>query len=209
MKLDLILGAGRGPRLSVMEIVRDASGGLGVGEIAKRLGMSYMGVKAHCEALTKAGLLETRRSPSSKGRPLLLYRLTPRGETLFRGPRQRLAVGLLREASLLFGAAAPQKLLLKYYRSEALRYRETVGEGTVPERLASFARLRESEGRGTTIEESQAGWILRESHDPESDVEEEFPAAAGYQEHLVSEVLGVPVERIKEGVAVLYRPRNP
>jgi predicted ArsR family transcriptional regulator len=208
MKRGLILGAGRGPRLSVLEIIRGVPGGLGVGEIAKRLGMSYMGVKAHCVALTKAGHLETRRSPSSKGRPLLLYRLTERGEEMFRGPRQRLATGLLREAGLLFGAAAPQKILLKYYRAEALRYRESVGEGALSERLSAFVRLRVSEGREATLEEGPEGWILRESLDPEAEVVEQFPVVAGYQELLVGEVLGVPVERLNEGSTLLYRPRS-
>lgn len=208
MKRGLILGAGRGPRLSVLEIIRGVSGGLAVGEIAKRLGMSYMGVKAHCVALTKAGLLETRRSPSSKGRPLMLYRLTERGEEMFRGPRQRLATGLLREAGVLFGAAAPQKILLKYYRTEALRYRESVGEGELSERLAAFVRLRDSEGREATVKEGPGGWILREGLDPEAELVQQFPLVTGYQEVLVGEVLGLPVERLNEGTSVLYRPRG-
>ena len=211
MKRGLILGAGRGPRLSVLELIKASSGGLGVGEIARQLGMSYMGVKAHCVALAKSGLLETWRSPSSKGRPVLLYRLTNAGEELFLGPPQRLATGLLREAERLFGVAAPQKLLLMYYRSEAARYRSVVGEGALPEKLAAFVKERGAEGRMPALEHSgdqgNEGWILRESHDPDAEATEVCPAAAGYQEHMVGEVLGLPVARTQAGASVVYRPR--
>ena len=213
MKRGLILGAGRGPRLSVLELIKASSGGLGVGELGRQLGMSYMGIKAHCVALAKSGLLETWRSPSSKGRPVLLYRLTAAGEELFLGPRQRLAAGLLREAERLFGVAAPQKLLLMHYRTEAVRYRSQIGEGSLPERLAAFVKERDAEGRMPVLDRAEdqgkGGWILKESHDPDAEAIEVCPAAAGYQEHMVGEVLGLPVARTQAGASVVYRPREP
>ena len=41
-----------------MELIK-CSGGLSVGELAEVMGMSYMGVKKHCLAMHKLGLLET------------------------------------------------------------------------------------------------------------------------------------------------------
>lgn len=122
MRASLVLGAGRGPRLAVLETVKRFPGGISVTDLSGELGMSYMGTKAHCVALEKSGYLEGRRGISTKGRPRLNYRLTDSGEDLFRGGGNDLPLSLLREASALFGTTAPRKILMMYFRTEATRY---------------------------------------------------------------------------------------
>ena len=112
MKTSLMLGAGRGPRLAVLELIKRSANGMGVKQLAAELGMSYMGVKAHCLALASAGYLTTWRQPAPKGRPLMFYKLAEAGELLFRDFNEDLALGLLVEVTGLFGTPAPLKILM-------------------------------------------------------------------------------------------------
>lgn len=206
MKASLVLGAGRGPRLEVLESIRRSTEGLSVKGLSERLGMSYMGVKAHCIALTTAGYLTTWRQPAAKGRPLMLYRLTETGRKLFAETGQDLAIALLGEATGLFGATAPQKLLAMYFRSLSSRYREAMakadGEGDPARRLRAFARLRDAEGRISSLREDARE--IRECHNPLASVMRLYPAAAAMEESMVGEVLDRPVRRREEEGIVIF-----
>ena len=209
MKTSLVLGAGRGPRLAVLEGIKRSGGGLSVKELSRSLGMSYMGVKAHCVALEGAGYLSTwrRPGPGGRGRPTLLYRLSEQGEDLFAESGEELALALLREAAGLFGTTAPQKLLLMVFRAREARYRGQLGELAGAERIRAFVRMREREGRMAVLE-GESPWRIRENHDPLAPILREYPAAAALEEHLVSEVLGIPVARSEQEGAVVFVPRR-
>ena len=206
MRTKLILGAGRGPRLDVLERIKRSGDGIGVKELSALLGMSYMGVKAHCLALVSAGYLTTWRVPSTRGRPLMLYRLTDSGERLFSDSNDSLCLDLLREASGLFGTAAPQKLLVMHFRHLAERYREQVSEVEHMARIESFVRLRDREGRMSVLHLG-AAWEIRESHNPLSGLMREYTFVPGLEEHMVGDVLGFPVSRTAREGMVVFAPR--
>lgn len=194
MRASLALGAGRGPRLAVLETLKRFPGGLSVRDLSGELGMSYMGVKAHCLALEKTGYLEARRGISSKGRPRLNYRLTESGEGLFQGASNDLPLALLREASGLFGTSAPQKLLMMYFRSEASRYAALIRGDSPISRIESFVRLRDAEGRICSLTDGLPA-LIHECHDPMSDLLGAYPVIAAMEEAMVGEALGMPVRR--------------
>ena len=203
MRKTLVLGAGRGPRLAVLEHLKRSGSGMDVGSLSDALGMSYMGVKAHCIALEAAGYLTTWREPATKGRPRMLYRLAVSGESLFEGSGQDLALGLLSEAAALFGAAAPQKLLVMYFRSLTAHYnREIKGERAL-EKVKSLVRIRDREGRMRSLVEQET-WSIRESHDPLAALMRDYPVAASLEEQMMSEVLGIAVLRREEGGVVTF-----
>ncbi len=139
MRKSLVFGAGQGARLAVLDLIKRSANGLGVKQIAAELGMSYMGVKAHCLALASKKYLTTWRQPAPKGRPLMFYRLTESGERLFAEPGLELALGLLRDAEKLFGSSAPQKLLALHYRAEAERYNAMISSTEVTERIGPLS----------------------------------------------------------------------
>ena len=208
MKKNLMLGAGRGPRLAVLEQIKRSGKGLSVGDIAAALGMSYMGVKAHCLALSSSGHLITWREPTTRGRPRLLYKLADSGELLFAESGDQLAVGLLREAAGLWGSTAPQKLLAMFFRSQQADYAGRVKAETTLERARALARLRDREGRMSLLEENIGGdaWAIRESHNPLASIMESYPEARVLEEHLISEIVGVRVKRREEGRTVIFSP---
>lgn len=203
MKASLVLGAGRGPRLEVLELIRRSADGMSVKALSSELGMSYMGVKAHCIALTSAAYLTTWRQPSAKGRPLMLYRLTETGRKLFAESGQDLAIALLAEAAGLFGATAPRKLLVMYFRTLTARYHDAISSEAPTERVRAFVRLREGEGRISSLCGDPVQKI-RECHNPLASVMKQYPAAALMEESMVGEVLGCPVRRVEEEGCVLF-----
>lgn len=206
MRASLVLGAGRGPRLAVLELIK-RTGGMGVRQLADELGMSYMGVKAHCVALISAGYLKTWREPSQKGRPVLLHKLTPSGEELFTESQHDPALVILKEAAGLFGPTAPQKLLMMYFRATGERYRSKLSAEAPAERLHALAKLRDREGRMVSLEGDASGWMLRECHNPMLSLIREFPGAAAMEEQMIGDVIGIPVFRREEEGMVLFTPQ--
>jgi len=180
------------------------SGGLAVADIAARLGMSYMGIKAQCLALEKSGYVTARNHHGDSGRPHLVYRLTAKGQRLFPGADQTLAVSILREAQTLFGAAAAEKLLFLHFQKTAAAYAsELASKSEWPERLAALAALRDADGHMARIEDG----CLVESHVPLAGLFDAFPSAVGMEEALVSKALGTPVIRRCEAVGAHYQIR--
>jgi predicted ArsR family transcriptional regulator len=206
MRKSLVFGAGQGARLALLDLIKRSENGLGVKEIAAELGMSYMGVKAHCLALASEGYLNTWRQPAPKGRPLMFYRLSESGELLFAEPGLGLAIGLLRDAGKLFGATAPQKLLALYFRNEAERYRAMISSLESAERVRAFVRLRNREERMAVLRIDGQAWEIQESHHPEANLIREYPEAAALEQTMVGEVLGVSILRRQQGGKIVFSP---
>ncbi len=209
MRKSLLFGAGRGPRLAVLEQVKRSGSGMSVQDLSSLLGMSYMGVKAHCLALLSSGHLTGGREPSSpgsKGRPRLLYKLSDLGEALFVSAENQFALALLKEASGLYGATAPQKLLMMYFRSMKSRYSLHINAEAPSEWLGALARLRDAEGRMSVLVEGEGDrWEIRESHNPLAQIMKEYPEVCAMEEHMIGEVLCVPVKRKEEGGKVIFQ----
>jgi DeoR family suf operon transcriptional repressor len=171
------------------------SSGLPVGEIAGRLGLSYMGAKAQCLALEKSGHITSRNRHNGSGRPQLIYRLTAKGQRLFQSDDHGVAISILNEARTLFGAAAPEKLLFLHFQKQTAEYLKDIpGKAPLEDRLAAVAARRDAAGHMARVE----GGSLVESHAPLAAVFEAFPAAAAMEEAMISKALGVPVTRIAE-----------
>ncbi len=168
------------------------SSGLSVGGLLERLGLSYMGVKAQCLALEKSGHLVSRSAHHGSGRPHLVYRLTKRGQEVFSTGSNRLALGLLREAEVLYGATAAGKLLFRDIQHRLAGYVEKMPNSKeAAERLAALAAIREEEGCMARVE----GDDLVEAHCPLWDVFEAYPQAAEMEESLIGKALGRKVRR--------------
>ncbi len=205
MRKNLMLGAGRGPRLAVLEQIKRSGAGMSVKDLAALLSMSYMGVKAHCLALVSTGHLSTWREPSVKGRPKLLYKLAGSGEQLFEDTGVQLALDLLKEAAGLFGITAPQKLLVMMLRSQQASYLERITAEGGLERARMLVRLRDQEGRMSLLHEGTS-WEMRESHNPLDAIMRAYPEMRALEEHMISEVLGLRMKRREEGGKVVFSP---
>ena len=206
MKASLVLGAGRGPRLEVLERIKRSGVGMSVKELAADLGMSYMGVKSHCVALASEGCLAPWRKPSKRGRPMMLYRIAPAGERLFSGPDTDLSPLLLKEAIGLYGPNAAKKLLVMLFRTLARSYSAMIGKGGAEERAVLFAKIRDREGRMSKFIQGNP-WEIKECHQLNAHIIADHPEIRSLEEHMVTEVLGAPVRREEDQGVVIFRPR--
>jgi len=180
--------------------------GLAAGELAERLGMSYMGVKGLCIEMEKRGLLDTWRAPQPRGRPLMLYRLTQRAHDLFPTTSNSATLDILESAQKLFGASAPEKLLLMFFQKLQLNYAARLREGALPERAKWLARLRDHDGYMSEFELGENGPIqIVEHHSPILDLLRAFPITAKLEAEMFSRLLGAPVAREEAVASGLFR----
>lgn len=202
----LLETVGRSARLKLLNELKRSASGLPVKDLAERLKMSYMGVKDLCVDLNKRGLLETWRQPQKVGRPLMLYRLTERANELFPTVSNALTLELLQITQKIYGATAPEKLLMLVFQNKTAQYKAKLKGDTPADRAESLARLREAEGCMSEVEGSaETGLTIVEHHSPISDVLAAFPIVAKLEETMFQQLLGAPVKREEDRVAGLFR----
>ena len=202
----LLETVGRPARLKLLHELKRTPAGLSVGELSERLGMSYMGIKGLCQDLEKGGLLDTWRTAQKRGRPRMSYRLTPRAQELFPAASNALTIELLQTAQSLYGASAPEKLLLVTFQRITEAYRARLRGETVRDRAESLARLRDAEGCMSRLEEGLGGEVrIVEHHSPILDLLHTFPLVARLETELFSTLVGCPVRREESGVSGLYQ----
>ncbi len=196
---------GRTQRLSILELLKKSTNGRDVKDLADSLGMSYMGVKAHCLDMHRQGYLDTWRQPGNRGRPRMFYRLTMKAYELFSEEKNDLALSLLKEARQLFGPTAPQKLLMLHFRSLAATYKAMVKGETSEERAQAFSDVRDQEGHLSQVQKGDFGWELIESHDPLQSLRAPYPEIDALECQMMSQVIGIPLHRDVHRTAGLYR----
>ncbi len=200
----LIQTVGRSARLKVLNEIKRTQG-IAVTEIAERIGMSYMGVKDVCTDLAKRGLLDTWREPQPKGRPRMLYRLTPRAHELFPTASNEATIAVLEAAQKLYGATAPEKLLLVLFQRQAEAYAGKMKGETLTDRVKCLARLRDRDGYMSEVEMTPTGHLqIVEHHSPILDLLQAFPIVGRLEGEMFKRILGVPVQREEEIISGLY-----
>jgi predicted ArsR family transcriptional regulator len=204
MKRRIVREIGRSQRLSILELLKCSAEGLSVRDLAIRLSMSYMGIKAHCLSMHRQGYLETWRQPGGRGRPLMYYRLTQKAYELFSEENNALSLSLLQAARTLFGSTAPQKLLMLHFRNAAAKSKTEVEGTTAEERARSFAKLRDQEGHFACFENGPS-WNIVESHNPLQSIAHFYPEVEALECNMISDVLGVPIHREVSQIAGIYR----
>ena len=174
------------------------SGGLPVSELSRRLGGSYMGMKDQCDKLVKMGYLERWRLPRQEvGRPEIMYRLAAKADAIFPQAGVSLSLELLDAARSLFGAAAPERLLLQYFSQLRERWRPKLTKAkSLVERATILSGLREKEGCfGRCKYDPAKGFRIEEYHHPLQAVFAVYPGAITLELRMMEELLGTRVLR--------------
>lgn len=174
------------------------SGGLPVPELRRRLGGSYMGVKDQCEALVKLGYLETWRLPrTGVGRPEIMYRLTPKADTIFPDAGGPFSLVLLESARELFGDTAPERMLLHYFQELREGWQPRLAKArSLVEKATLLTALREKEGCFARCEyDPETGFRIEEFHHPLRPVFEVYPNAIQFELRMLEELLGTRIFR--------------
>lgn len=195
MFLRIVRDIAKPQSFAVIDLLK-RSMGLSVGEMAKALRMSYMGVKRHCVELEKKGLVDRWRRPGEVGRPELWYRLTAKAEAFYPEVGPEMAVELLQSMQQIYGASAADKWLFGHFAKKGEGYLRRVRGETVWERAVALAGLRTGEGCCSQVEgEPQGEFSLVEYHQPMKGMARAFPQLRHMETQMIGRVLAAEVER--------------
>lgn len=181
------------------------SDGLSVGELAGELGMSYMGIKKHCQAMQKLGYLDTWRRPKEVGRPEKTYRITKKLAPLFPAISEEVSLSILEAATQLDPNAA-EKLLFHFFRDQAESLVEKVAAESVQERAEKLAAERSRRGHFSFCRYSaEEGLRIEEFHNPLRSLFEKYDTLKRMEVQMFEKLLGAHVERSEKEVSGLTR----
>jgi predicted ArsR family transcriptional regulator len=166
-----------------------------VEELARELGLTDNGVRAHLATLERDGIVRQRgsvRHGSGGGKPAYVYELAPEAEDLFPRayePVLRRLLDVLRERE---GEERSEALL----RTVGGRLAEERGvpAGDARARLEAAVDVLNELGGLAEFEESDGGLAIRGYSCPLAGVTPDHPEVCRMAETLISELAGVPVQ---------------
>lgn len=176
------------------------SDGMPVSDLARELGMSYMGVKQHCVKLTEMGFLEEWRVPREQkeaGRPEKLYRIKEKCESLFPEAGVELTLAMMGGVKAIYGDSAPEKLLFYYFEQLREQWKSKVRVGkSMVEKATRLADLREKAGWFNRCHYgSTTGFRIEEFHSPMAKIYAKYPNAVRMELQMMEQLLGTKVLR--------------
>ncbi|MDP0491962.1 MAG: winged helix-turn-helix transcriptional regulator [Verrucomicrobiota bacterium JB023] len=184
------------------------SEGMPISDLARELGMSYMGVKQHCVNLEKKGYLESWRVPREEagvGRPEKLYRLTEKAEPLFPQAGVDLTLSFMEAIGLQYGETMPEKLLFRYFQDRREEWQKKLTSAqSLLERCSRFVDLWEKAGASATIHHTPLeGLRIEEFHNPMKRIYARYPGARRFEQQMMEQLLRtkVTLEERKVGKA--------
>jgi predicted ArsR family transcriptional regulator len=176
-----------------------------VEELARALGLTDNGVRAHLAVLERDGIVRQRgsvRRGSGGGKPAYVYELTARAENLFPKAYEPALSRLLEVLAERLGPEESEVLLRAVGRR--LAEGKTGSAGGTSARLGAAAGVLNELGGLAELEERDGALVIRGYSCPLAAVTPDHPEVCRMAEALVAEVAGVPVqERCDRG----ERPR--
>ena len=137
--------------------------------MADTLGITGMAVRQHLAALADEGLAVSEARAGARGRPALLWSITPRADGRFPDAHSQLATDLIAHMKKAFGEEGLDKLLQLRTADQARLYREKVApKQTLKAKLDALAAIRAKEGYMAEVRrEAETGaWLFVENHCP-------------------------------------------
>ena len=196
---------GRSQRVRIIHTLKKTQG-LSVTQLSEQLGLSYMGVKQHCEELERQGLVDTWRRPKPVGRPELIYRLTSKAQSYFPASSNGATIEVLNAARRLYGPAAPEKLLYSLFAAKADQYSKQVHGEDIRTRAEALAKARDEDGYLSELV-NDPRLVIVEYHSPIFDLLETFSLVRRLEKEMIEKVLGLPVHREEKTASGLYECR--
>ena len=177
--------------------------GCTVEELARAIGLTDNGVRAHLAVLERDGIVRQRgsvRRSSGGGKPAYVYGLTEQAEDLFPKAYEPALRRLLEVLSERLGSGESEALL----RSVGRRLAEEHSTRADGARLESAVEVLNELGGLAELEEHDGGLVIRGYSCPLAGVTPDHPEVCRMVETLIAELAGVPVhERCDRG----ERPR--
>ena len=166
-----------------------------VEELARELGLTDNGVRAHLATLERDGIVRQRgsvRRGGGVGKPAFVYELAPDAEELFPKAYEPVLLRMLDAISERLGPEASEALLRGVGRS--LAEGKDVPSDDIRGRLETAVEALNELGGLAELEERNGGFVIRGYSCPLAAVTPDHPEVCRMAETLISELAGVPVQ---------------
>lgn len=136
--------------------------------LARRLGITAVGVRQHLEKLAGARLVNFDDRREGVGRPKRYWHLTEAGHARFPDNHDGLTVEILRAVSEVFGDAGLERLIARREAETLAGYRQRLDSlRSLAGKVRMLARLRTEEGyMAESRAQPDGGFLLVENHCP-------------------------------------------
>lgn len=149
---------------ALLELLR-TEGGLGIGDLASRMGVTATAVRQRLDRLMRAGLVDRAVLPARlRGRPSHVYSLTAAGLKTAGDNFRDLALVLWGEVRRVDDPAVRRGLVSRIGSALARLYEGRVTGKTPRERLESTARILQEQQISCTVEPAGDGQTVLTSH---------------------------------------------
>jgi predicted ArsR family transcriptional regulator len=175
----------------VITLLRRA--GFTVDELARELGLTNNGVRAHLATLERDGIVRQRgvvRSESGGGKPAYLYELTPEAEDLFPKAYEPILHRLLDVLAEQLASEESEALLRSV--GHLMAKERTVPSDGARARLEAATDVLNELGGLAELEEHDGGFVIRSYSCPLSGVTPDHPEVCNMAETLIAELAGLP-----------------
>jgi DeoR family transcriptional regulator, suf operon transcriptional repressor len=160
-------------------------------ELAEQLGWTQQAIRRHLKDLESEGLILHQSIQTGMGRPNFVYGLSREGRAQFPDRYNDFAVSLLGTLAETVSKDEMKAILQKQWERKAIEYRDRIGNGSLPDRVAKLVELRRQEGY---MAESHAvepgGFVLTEYNCAISQIAESFPTVCGHELEMFAIALG-------------------
>jgi predicted ArsR family transcriptional regulator len=156
------------PRKRILEYLKSA-GPTSAAQLGEALGSTKMAVLQQLHTLEEQAVVGREAKPGVRGRPTLLWSLTPEAQKFFPDAHAELAVSLIHCLDETLGPDALDKLIKARSRHQLQNYRREI-KATSPlgEKLEALAAIRSREGYMAGVEKlgDRNSYLLVERHCP-------------------------------------------
>jgi predicted ArsR family transcriptional regulator len=156
------------PRKRILEYLKSA-GPTSAAQLGEALGSTKMAVLQQLHTLEEQAVVRREAKPGVRGRPTLLWSLTPEAQKFFPDAHAELAVSLIHCLDETLGPDALDKLIKARSRHQLQNYRREI-KATSPlgEKLEALAAIRSREGYMAGVEKlgDRNSYLLVERHCP-------------------------------------------
>jgi DeoR family transcriptional regulator, suf operon transcriptional repressor len=174
-------------------------------DLAEALKISPQATRRHLKDLQTEGLIVFHSIAQGMGRPQHVYQLSPKGREQFPNQYDEFVISFLDTLVNNLGYDQASSILQKHWQRKSLSYREQLGDGSLPERVAKLVELRRQEGymaEFQSIDEPSQRFILTEHNCAIAQVANSFPTVCGHELEMFATALGdCQVERTHSIVA--------
>jgi DeoR family transcriptional regulator, suf operon transcriptional repressor len=162
-------------------------------DLAEALNISPQATRRHLKDLQTDGLIVFHSIASGMGRPQHVYQLSPKGREQFPNQYDEFVISFLDTLVNNLGYEQASDILQKHWQRKSLSYRQQLGDGSLPERVAKLVELRRQEGymaEFQSVDEPLQSFILTEHNCAIAQVANSFPTVCGHELEMFATALG-------------------